>query len=126
MFRYAQRNARSPAPSEHACEAVPRLRQSVSPSTRNDHLSLARINEDDRWGRLAALTEAPRQEPQPQRWPPTRQDTERLQQDDVLLAKKEEGFEKKIISLVYVSCKFPVFASGPENVSFFKFKPAEE
>lgn len=92
MFCYAQRNVRSPAPSEHACEAKPRLRQSVSPSTRNDHLSLAPINEDDRWGRIAVLTEAPRREPQPQRWPPTRQDTERLLQDDVLLAKKEEGF----------------------------------
>lgn len=95
MFCNAQRNACSPAPSEHACEAESRLRQSVSPSTRNDHLSLARINEDDRCWRLAALTEAPRQEPQPQRWPPTRQDTERLLQDDILLAKKEEGFGKK-------------------------------
>lgn len=50
-----------PAPSEQACEAELRRGQSVYPPTRNDHLSLARINEDDRWGRSASLTEAPRQ-----------------------------------------------------------------
>lgn len=61
IFQYAQRtHAQSVAP-EHACEAMLSWRQSVSP-THNDHLSLVQINEDDRWGVLAVLTEALRQE----------------------------------------------------------------
>lgn len=47
--------------SEQAYEATLRWRQSVS-STHNDHLSLVQINENDRWGVLAVLTEALRQE----------------------------------------------------------------
>lgn len=61
MVWYTQRNTHSlrrlNMPMKPCCAGG-----NLSPPTRNDHLSLARINEDDRWGRLAALTEAPRQE----------------------------------------------------------------
>lgn len=57
IFQYAQRTQAQSVQPEHACEAMLCWRQSVSP-THNDHLSLVQINEDDRWGGLAVLTEA--------------------------------------------------------------------
>lgn len=64
IFRHSQRNTHSPRrlnrPVKPNC-ARGNLSPPLHPPTRNDHLSLARINEDDRWGRSASLTEAPRQ-----------------------------------------------------------------
>lgn len=60
IFQSAQRTHAQSVLPEHVCEATLCWRQSVSP-THNDHLSLAQINGDDRWGVLAVLTEALRQ-----------------------------------------------------------------
>lgn len=86
----------------------------LSPPTQNDHLSLARINEDDRWGRLAALTEAPRQESNANpRDVPTWQDTA------LLLILSVHGWfrmtfdwSRKMKASVYASCNFKSLLQG--------------
>lgn len=122
MFWYAQRNTHSLGrlnmPVKPCCAGG-----NLSPPTHNDHLSLVRINEDDRWGRLAALTEAARQEPSANpRDVPTRQDTALL----LILSvhgwfrmtfdwsRKMKALKKDVIRLVY-KLQFQVFAPGPET-----------
>lgn len=124
MLWYAQRNTHSlrrlNMPVKRHCAGG-----NLSPPTPNDHLSLARINEDDRWWRLAVLTEAPRQESSANRRDapnPVGCGTlvnsvcARSLQDDVWLVNKDEGLKKKnLIPLVCVSCNFKCFCSRAWN-----------
>lgn len=93
-----------PAPSEQTCEAKLRRGQSVPPH-RNGHLSLARINEDDRWGRSASLTEAPRQQSNTNCWngPDPVENITQVNSGWVGYVKNDKGFRKKI-ELAYLSC----------------------
>lgn len=123
MFWYTQRKTHSlrhlNMPVKPCCAGG-----NLSPPTHNNHLSLVQINEDDRWVRLAVLTEAPRPEssancrdgPDPAGYSTLVNSVRAgLVQDDLWLIKKDEGFEQRFNLFSLHELQFHVFAPGPET-----------